>query len=210
MQPKGRLAGWLPLICVAAALVAGCRSSAKPTSSTPTTRPTAVVAPPNSAASKKPSPNAPNTCALFDSALAEGIANAPVTRIGGDPLYAGPNVICQYGARETSGAIVDMSLVATFLQVNGRPFSSADWSNLIRSWNRFNQPASSIAGLDSPGYAAWAFGPGPVNGRNVYIGHCGFAKNGYGFNLGATWSVGPATIANTTLTRDCQEIASRA
>jgi hypothetical protein len=210
MQSKGRLAGWFPLICVATALVAGCSSSAKPASSTPPTHPTAIVAAPNSSGGEKPSPNAPDACALFDSALAEGIADAPVSRIGGDPLYAGPNVVCQYAARETSGAIVDMSLVATFLQVDGRPYSSAEWNNLIRTWNRFNQPSSSIAGLDSPGYAAWSFGPGPVTGRSDYIGHCGFAKNGYGFNLGATWSVGPATIASTTLTRDCQEIASRA
>jgi hypothetical protein len=216
MRKRGASFLGLLLITSLLALVSGCGSGAHksdpaPTTSSPSGTSSNSVNP--SAWPPPQHPGAPNTCTFLSSQTAATLAGAEVGLVGPAPQDYWPNIICEYATPDTTahGAAI-ISLVATILQIDGHPYTPAEWSQLVRTIIHRDAPVANIPALTSPGYFGWDYGPLLLerSTNETYTGTCGFAKDGYAYYLGGQWSAGLQPPTQATLVATCEKIASEA
>jgi hypothetical protein len=150
---------------------------------------------------------APNPCTLLNSRTAETLSGVRVFSLGG-PQHYGPNTVCEYRTTASSiQGIVDINLETTSLQTKSYPDTPADWDHLVHARSE-GGPITVIPSLSSPGHYGWSYGPvavGPISDHG-YIGACGFAKRGYGYDLSARWVGGLRPTTRTTLVAACNKL----
>jgi hypothetical protein len=214
MQRKGARLAAVVMTAILLILVNGCGSNGdkKPAASGSVSATTQNLAAGSSSASESPKNGVkPNTCSLLNSSTANILAGIHVTLLYGGPQYYGPNIVCEYaGYGATRADNVDISLVATYLSINGKPYNPENWNQLVQGLDRLKFPVVKISALDSPGYFGWSLGPSRVerSSDTSVFANCGFADHGYGFNLGGRWSGGVTPPSRSAMVGTCERIAT--
>jgi hypothetical protein len=142
--------------------------------------------------------------------MANAFAGVDIKAIGSRPAYYGPNIVCEYGTTSLDGSYtVLVSLVATVLETNGHPYTAQNWSDLVQAVNRYRFPVSAVPALSSGEYYGWSLGPSTIKGSldTAVFGDCGFARQGYSYDLGGQWK-GTSAPSQAEIVATCEKLAA--